>query len=297
LCPLNQDTQPIKTQPVRVTLPVALRDPTTDSLGNLISVYRPRPISQIIRWTWLIGGALVCLGLFAFGGYLVISNYSKFGPVPATVWSGPWLVAGGFALLFWILGILRRHLRAQPVIRLYANGLCIENRKPLFLPWEKIDGIASGVSAQTGWLRKSPAISHQATLYPVNGRPLHLHGSKDGKRGMADLPQLVQRIKANLYPSLQSELTRMFRSGLPLTFGPVTIHKSGIQLRHNNPLIGTRNVTWRNVKRVTVQNGYFLVEWVNPSGRGRIQKTYRMLVVEIPNLELLLKIIDQGVQR
>jgi hypothetical protein len=235
------------------------------------------------------------LGLLSYGGYLAVSNYTRFGLVAAVAWSGIWFISGGLLLLLWLVGSLVGYSRNQPVVRLYAQGLYIEKVNPLVLHWEEIDGIASGALAQTGFLGRTPSVRYRASLYPARGRPVYLYSSRSGTSGLADLPELVRRIKAHLYPSLRSELVRMFRSGLPLYFGPIIVDQTGLCLRRKVPLSGTLYVPWGNVKHITIQSGYFLVELDQQRIHRGIPETYRLPVTQIPNLELLLKIIDQGV--
>jgi hypothetical protein len=304
LCPLSEetqplkpvspvatrDTQPVKTQPVR-TAPVYDSDPSDPELGRLIFAYRPRPSHPAFLWAWGLGGAMISLAPIGYGGYQAFAIYQKFGPVPALSRSAPWLILGGTLLLAWLAISLYRWARAMPGIRLHANGLFIEGRRERSLVWDQIDGIAHGVMApELGSLSSHPRkLRYQVILYPNKGRPVHLRGSGDGKSGLPELPELVSRVKASLYPALQPELARMFRSGVPLFFGPVRIDRDGIRLRRSRSVPGTLSVPWRHVKRITIHSGYFLVELGDRRGR------HRLPVSQIPNLEILLKIIDQGV--
>jgi hypothetical protein len=286
------DTQPVKTQPVR-TETAQDSDPAAPQLGRLIFAYRPRPIRPAFLWAWGLGGAMLSLGPLSYGGYQAFTIFQKFGPVPALSRSAPWLILGGTLLLAWLSISLYRWARAMPGVRLYANGLFIEGRRERSLAWDQIDGIAHGVMAPEpgSWGNRSRHLRYQAILFPNQGRPVRLHGSQDGKSGLPELPELVSRVKASLYPALQPELARMFRSGVPLFFGPVRIDRDGIRLRRKRPGPGTLNVPWRHVKRITIHSGYFLVELGDRRGHHRVP------VSQIPNLEILLKIIDQGVHR
>jgi hypothetical protein len=287
-CILAGDTQPVKTQPVRVA-PVPPSLPLNGELGRLVYAYRPVPQNKMFTWVWGFGGAVLSLAPLSYGGYVAFINYDKFGPVAALSRSMPLFVLGGSMLLIWLaIGMLGR-ARIQPGIRLHANGLFIEGRRKQSLTWDEIDGIAQGVTAPVRM--NSGDVHYQVTVFPNKGRPVHLYGSGDGKRGIPYLPELVSRIKASLYPTLQLELARMFRAGLPLRFGPVRIDRQGLKLRRQNPFPGMLSVPWGHVKHITVQSGYFLVE---SSDR---RKLYQLPVSKIPNLEILLKIIDQDVQQ
>jgi hypothetical protein len=243
-----------------------------------------------------MGGVTVSTGLLGYGGYLAVSKSAVFGPVPAVYWSGPWLMGGGILLLICLLGSLFTYSKRQPAVHLHVQGLCIMKRKILVLLWEQIDGIASGTYSYIDPLRMTRTVSYKASIFPVKGRAVHLRGSSDGTGGIVDLHELIQRIKKNLYLVMRSEYARMFRSGLPLYFGPVEISQAGIKFRRKLPFTGMRSARWENVKRITVQSGYFLVELEQQPKRGKGLQTYRLPVAQIPNLELLLKIIDQGVE-
>lgn len=296
MCPRSGDTQPVKTQPVRVVPSAVSDEPARGALGHLIAVYRPHPPSQVMQWTWLVGGAVTVLSFLGYGIFQAFSNQARFGVIPAVTRSAGWITAGTILMLVWLLVILYCIYKRQPTIRLYAQGLYIEARQPMLLHWEQIDGIASGARKRRDWFNGKEELCYSAFLSPTQGRSIHLHGSSDGKRGIPELPELIRRIKANLYPGLYPELLRMFRSGLPLNFGLVAIDKRGLQLRSKIPLVSPRQITWQNVKRITVQSGYFLVESDHRPRRGYAHPTYRLAVAQIPNLELLLKIIDQGIE-
>jgi hypothetical protein len=284
------DTQPVKTQPVR-TGTAFDSDPSGSQLGRLIFAYRPRPTHPAFLWAWGLGGAMIGLAPLGYGGYQAFAIFQKYGPVPALSRSAPWLILGGTLLLVWLSISLYRWARAMPGVRLHANGLYIEGRRQRSLAWDQIDGIAHGVMAPDpgSWGSRSRHLRYQAILIPNKGSPVHLRGSGDGKSGLPELPELVSRVKASLYPVLQPELARMFRSGVPLSFGPVRIDRDGIRLRRRRPFPGTLCVPWRHVKRITIHSGYFLVELGDRRGH------HRLPVSQIPNLEILLKIIDQGV--
>jgi hypothetical protein len=296
LCPLSEDTQPVKTQPVQVAPPAGSFDAAGGVLGHLISVYQPKGRHPAFQWLWLLGGFLGSVGFVGYGGYLAVSSYARYGPVLAISWSGRWFIIGGIIFLICLVGGLYNFSRNQPVVRLHAQGLYIDKRNPLIMPWEQINGIASGIIVKTGWSRENRLVRYSAIIYPTKGRPVYLHGSNNGGRGIPALAELVQQVKANLYPYLHAELSRMFRSGLPLYFGPVAIDHTGFKFQHNTPLPGTRSVPWEKVKHISVQSGFFLVELTDQINRDKTGKTIRLPVAKIPNLELMLKIIDQYVQ-
>jgi hypothetical protein len=285
---LQGDTQPVRTQPVRIT--PAISASTSDPvLGRLIFAYRPPRERNTFKWIWGVGGPALSLAALSYGGYLGLTTYERFGPVPALSKSIPWFLLGVVILFTWIIIIILRWVRTQPGVRLYANGLFIESPRNRSLTWGQIDGIAQGITA-CGRFRPDD-LGYRASLYPCEGRPIHLHGSGDGKAGMPNLPELVSRIKAGLYPTLQVELARMFREGLPLRFGPVRIDKECLKVSRRGPVPGTLSVPWERMNRITVQSGNFLVE------SSDHRRPIRLPVSEIPNLELLLKIIDQCVQQ
>jgi hypothetical protein len=281
------ETQPVKTRSVRIS-PGTSTQPDEAVLGRLIYAYRPAPESKLLKWGIGLGGAAFGLVTSGYAGYVAYSIYQKFGLVAAISRSTPWFILGGSVLLLWLAIGVFLWVRAQPGVRLHANGLFIEDRRKQSLTWEQIDGIAQGVYASDQM--KPRDIRYQLRIFPNKGRSVHLHGSGDGKRGIPYLSELASRIKSSLYPVLQVELARMYRGGLPLRFGPVQIDRQGLKIPRRSPFPGTLSVPWEQVKQITVQSGYFLVE-----SFGR-RKPYRLPVSRIPNLEILLKIIDQSVQ-
>jgi hypothetical protein len=120
-------------------------------------------------------------------------------------------------------------------------------------------------------------VQQQITLIPRRGRPIQI------KDQVKNLPELVTRLKAKIYPRLLSELRSEYHSGQPLDFGLLTLNRQGLFLR------GGRN-PWIQVEHLSIKSGLVVLDIKN--GRQK-----RLSVGDIPNLEVLLQLISEGLNQ
>jgi hypothetical protein len=103
------------------------------------------------------------------------------------------------------------------------------------------------------------------------------------------MPGLIARIKARLYPGLLARSRQAFLSGSQLIFGPLTIQRQGLSLDLKKRREQTsETIPWSQVVHVDVQGGRLLIELDSLP----IQS---IPVSKIPNLEIMLDLIHQGV--
>jgi hypothetical protein len=119
------------------------------------------------------------------------------------------------------------------------------------------------------------SVRYRATIFPNLGKRIVIGGAYE------NLPECITRLKARLYPHLLSELKPTFMDGKWIYFGPVAIQRDTIRLYKTQ-------LPWSEVKRVSVVKGDLVVELVDQSSR-------RIPAEQIPNFEILLQLIDQGV--
>ena len=261
-------------------------------IGPLIATYRRR---RGVFFSLLLPGFLGVLAPLAYGTFLLNYAYAKHGPVAAASWSRPWFQLATLALVIFGILVTYRLLLARRFVSVYKMGVRLR-LNPLHtrqLRWDQITGISNTI-LQDHFFGIRLRTRQRAILYPNAGGPLTLG------EDLENLPELVSRLKAGLYPRLLSGLTSDFESGKWLYFGPIAINKQGMRLRRNR----SRNqqpqsersadkkgtfLTWDRIEHLTVHSGELVVEL-------RDQSPNRIPVSRIPNLELLLQIIQQRVK-
>jgi len=244
------------------------------SLGTRIAIYPYRPLRA---QEYII---YVFLGIFAVSLPLVYGiirfqyGYTKYGEIVAHLWGRPWFILAGFALITSLLLIVHRKRLASRYIAIYESGLVLVLSSKIAFRWEHLAGIAASVT-QPGVLVRSPRQRYHATIYPNVGKPIQLNDDYIG------FPECLTRIKAKLYPRLIPGLSANFQSGQWIYFGPIAIQVHKLKIRNDQ-------YDWSQVKTVRVESGYLVVEWTNQNRR-------RIPIANIPNIEILLQLINTGV--
>jgi hypothetical protein len=251
-----------------------VQNPTRKSLGPLIAAYRYRPL----RWRETIlylGLGVLAIGIpLAYGIIRYSDGYNNHGELAAITWSRPWFLLAIFALLTCSLLIVHRLRLADRYIAVHQKGLYIKVQQLLVLRWEEISGIASA-AFQPSLLGIRRSVRYRATIFPNIGKPIIIQGSYE------NLPECITRLKARLYPLLTAELKPTFTDGKWIYFGPVAIQRDALRFHKHQ-------IPWSEVRRVSVIKGDLMVELVDQSSK-------RIPVDQIPNVEILLQLIDQGV--
>jgi hypothetical protein len=257
-----------------------MRPANTPPKTQPVAVYRYRPFNRYDLFTLVIPGALSVLVPLFYG--LDRANYAarNFGPVAVGSWSRPWYVLALLALLVFLSLAFYRLVQARHFVAVYKKGLQIQLGRARIYRWEEIAGVAF-MTSKRHFLRLTLQTRYYAVLYPGAGRPVELPG------GIQNIPELVSNIKAHLYPRLAPEMQTNFQAGKWLYFGPVGIQQTAIKLgRGSRP--PQRSIPWSGVDRLSVKSGYLVVELKDGPRR-------RLPVSQIPNLEILLDIIQSGV--
>jgi hypothetical protein len=213
------------------------------------------------------------LGPLAFGAYRANYAFSHFGPAAVDSWSRPWYLLSITALFFLVLIALNWLRKSHHFIAIHHNGLHLALPHQQSLTWDQIAGIAEQVQQEV--FLGLPLRTHScAVIYPVVGKPVQIHS-------FDNLPSLIALVKAHFYPHLLPGLKGSYNAGQWLHFGPVSVQSGSCR-------IGSRQVPWERVRQVAVRSGDLVVELEN-------QTKIRLPASEIPNLEILLQIIQTGV--
>jgi hypothetical protein len=244
------------------------------NLGPLVATYPYRPLRKRDLLTHVLPGILAVSVPLGYGIARARYAYNHFGPVAAAFWSRPWYLLSLLALFVFISLILYRLMLARRFVSIHKNGLHMKYPREKSLPWRQIAGVTTGIT-QDHFLGIPLRTHYQAVLYPNIGKPIKLTNA------LQDLPECITHIKASLYPRLLPDLESNFQAGQWLHFGPLFLHKSSLRLKD-------RKIPWTQVQHVTVESGDLMVELQD---RTRIRQS----ISQIPNLELILQLIQRGV--
>jgi len=250
---------------------------TKNNLGPLIAEYRDRPLKWRDLAITFIPAVVAVLIPLIYGW--ARGNYAKnqFGPAVVQQWQWPWFALATVALIP-LLGLgLRRIRQAHRIIKVFQLGLIIQGtqgRKWIYR-WEEIEGVAV-----TTWKDVFLGIQvrqrHRVVLFPVIGKPLQLDSH------IHSLDELAARIKAKIYPHILPQLRTALAKNLDLNFGKIFFNKQRINL-------GNATYPWDDINRVNLQQGYLMVEFKN-------QKVEKIPAGKVPNIELLIQLIEEGVE-
>lgn len=261
-------------------------------IGSQIATYRYR---RGFFFSLILPGLLAVLAPLAYGYWLLNYIYTKHGPVAAVFRSRIWFQLAILALLVFVILAAYRLIQARRFVSVHKMGVQLRLR-PFYsqqILWREINGISNSVQ-EDHFLGIHLRTRQSATLFPSSGKPLILG------ENLEKLPELVSRLKASLYPRLLPSLKADFEAGKWLYFGPIAISHQGMHFYKNHRRTpanrskrlkgGNQNVVlWAQIKRLTVHSGDLVVEL-------RDQSPKRIPVSRIPNLELLLQIIQQEVK-
>jgi hypothetical protein len=255
-------------------------------LGAQIAEYRGKGIGRWEFFTRILPGLLGVLTPLGYAFWTYNDALAKYGPVAAESWSQPWYQLAIIALLLFSILVLIRLIIARRKVTIFKNGIRLEifpSRKKS-LRWSDISGVAIAVSQE-----KFPLLhvktNHLATLYPNVGKSIRLNSSFE------NLPEMVSRIKAGLYPRLLPNLKTLFQKNQWLYFGPLSIQRQGIRYhrsrRDHQPAWA---FPWSQIDHLTIQSGFLVLEI-----KGKPARKKRIPTSQIPNVELLIQIVQQGV--
>jgi len=254
-------------------------------MGEKLAVYQGHPMG----WKFYLFVSVIfifgVLGQICYGVWLMVYAYEQNGIGAIFVWSRPWLIASLISFTLLLIFIIFRRRMAYPLITLYNNGFSINTgfvTKMFF--WHKLAGVAERWS-QDHFFGQVIRDDYSATIYPKHSRPIKL-GSRT-----ENLSDLISRIKSNIYPLLGPHLLARYNAGSRLHFGPVSIEKPGMQIRTWKYFGFTKNIPWTDIDKIFIEAGTMKIT------RNQSNKCHKISLSKIRNYELLLHIINEGVQK
>ena len=244
-------------------------------LGHVIASYRGRSMQGRDFFSWYLTSLLIPLLLLAYGLWRMYDGRENFGIAAAESWGRPWFIAATIGLIPALL-LMLRYLRAvRQSVTLHENGLRLRHisSQQSILLWNKISGIATE-TIQNRLLDRRLSTRIRVTMYPTTGDSIQL-----GAR-LRNLTNLTRGIKRRIYPRIYKEMRAKLSTEQWLYFGPLKINHETFHLR--------RDIPWDQIKEIRVASGSLIIE-LNK------RKRYRIPTAKIPNLELLLKLIDEEI--
>lgn len=276
----SSSTQPISTRPVSPGPVTASTQPLPASgkvgLGRPLSIHRGLPL----QWSELLfiffPASLLVIAPLTYGLWRAWYAYTNFGPAAAGAWARPWYLFAMLALVPFSLLAVRRMFLASRYVAVHENGLRLRLSPFSNLPltWDEITGVASA-AYQDHFLGLELQLRPQLSIHTVTGRQIRLDGR------FQKIASLTRRVKSNLYPRLWPAMCEQLHSGRPVQFGRLAVHPQAFYL-------GNRPIPWEQVTRLSIRSGYLVVE--SPAG-GPL----RIPVAQIPNLELMLQLVEWGI--
>jgi hypothetical protein len=276
----SSSTQPVSTQPVPAgpvpasTQPVPA--PGKMGLGRALSVHRGLPLQWSELLFVFIPASLLVIAPLSYGLWRAWYAYTTFGPAAASAWARPWYLFATLALVPFSLLAVRRMFLASRYVAVHENGLRLRLSPFSNLPltWDEITGIAAA-AYQDHFLGMVLQMRPQVVIYPAKGRPIRLDGR------FQKVTSLTRRVKSNLYPRLWPAMCEQLQAGQPVQFGRLAVHPQALYL-------GERPIPWEQVTRLSTHSGYLVIE-LQTGGPVRTP------VVQIPNLELMLQLVEWGI--
>lgn len=245
------------------------------ALGLLISVFPKRPLRWQDLCLVLLPGICATLLPLLYGKSRYDYGLASYGPVAAITWSRPWYGLAIFALIIFIILVIHRLRLSHQFVAIHENGIYIALSKRQKLLWHQIAGIASG-TVQYHFLSWQLTRKTQATIYPSVGKAIHL------KEPLENLPELITRIKAKLYPRLFKQIKASFQEGKWLHFGPLALQTQYLGVDDHRYL-------WSFVNQIAVQSGDLLIKVEN-------NEPFSFPIANIPNIEILIQLIQEEVK-
>ncbi len=250
---------------------------TRPRLGKPLAKYPGKPLTHWQLWFGYAPAIGLALAL-TWIGFQRVALAQAYGPTAVATWGKPWFISAALVLLLPLAqALLHWRSRKQVVVRC-ENGLHFKHfrRKPFNLFWNQVAGIQTD-SRQ--WLLFNLVLhqSYRVVLLPAAGKPIYLNQT------IAKLPELAEHIKQNIYPILTPQLSQQLKQGQWVFFGPIHLHKE--TLRRNR-----KQISWESIEKMEVENGYLMLKLRN-------QGVYRTSTRKIPNLEIVLSLVEEEIAR
>jgi hypothetical protein len=263
-----------------------------DETGQMILTHRGRSFSRRDLW-WLLPSLVFISAGLGLGFYQIEQLRHRYGLLASYYRVEAWFLMAYFFLLILMAGIIYRMSTARRFFSIQEKGLRwrIKGFRVHQASFDQISGIAAA-ETERSFLGKAIQTDFQSVIYFKDGRVVELNSQ------LENLPELVEAIKGQLYPKIYPGLLQEFKAGRQLQFGPLAIQNGALQVAKGIPSAqflaepprpkGMRSVPFSEIACLAVHSGYLVV-------KSEKFKARRIPVSQIPNFEILLKLVEQGV--
>ena len=238
------------------------------------------------KWVSLIFGVLLIGGGgigFLVGAYFTYLNINQYGPATTTRQLQeillPTACVTAVLVLIGLGSLWSTYTNWRKAAVVYAEGLGYSDHKGVrTVRWEQFSSMTSAV---TKHYRNGIYVgtTHIYTLLDRDGKKVLLNDS------FPKVEDLANAVRQNIFPHLYKASADAYNAGQTVQFGPVSINKAnGIQMQK-------KAYRWDEVKEVSIQQGVLKVAKKD----GGWFSGANVMVASIPNLDVLLSIIDQVV--
>jgi hypothetical protein len=245
-------------------------------MGEALERFGGRGIN---KRTWLLRGfpgLLLCTGLLGYGTWRWYYGYTRFGTIAAATWSRPYFLVGALVAALFALWLIQRRSQARRFVELHENGvrIFIHPRKDHRWQWKEIRGLTSG-SVESVFFGLPLSKKNWLTIYPKTGKPITLDDR------IQDLSRLTSQLKPLYYSILMPAIRSRFYADRWISFGPLAVNRQALRVKN-------KLYPWKLVEDISLQAGTLII-------RINGVRAIRFPIRKIPNLELMISIIQEGV--
>ncbi len=245
-------------------------------LGPLISTYRGRPLRWRDLYLIFLPGTFAVIFPLVYGIWTNNIISLRNGPIAASSWSGPWFILAACSTLCLLLLGLIRVFHTKIYVSTFRNGLEIK-LSPVrrhIITWTDIFEITNH-SINRHLFGHVVQTKFSIDLLSKKKKTIRL----DQK--ITHITKLAYEIKKYSFQRLFPSLMKDFQNGRWLDFGPLSINNHYISIQHNK-------FSWSEVSRVYVKAGCMIIETWD-------EQNIRTKTSQIPNIEILFKLISRGI--
>ncbi len=254
------------------------KKPSRPTLGRFIAEYRGQPTNMRDVLGWYLPELLLVGGVLIYGGWRTYVGYMLYGPMAANIWGRPWFILAALFAIPILLLAYRYLRRVRFHVNLHENGLHLSPPNNVSLRWKQISGIATE-TIRYHLLGRQLYTRCRVAIYPTTTAPVFLD------HRLQNLPELAEKIKEKIYPSIYPQLRTQLRSGQTLYFGTVKIWQKALG-------VNKHTYEWSHIKHINLQAGALIIALEK---QGWLRRQIRIPTAQIPNIELLLKLIDEEI--
>jgi len=239
------------------------------------------PVKQGYRW----GSLVVCLLLITGAAVVMFMGlfnaYTAFEQHGAALLDDTLTIPLGITVVLIIFGMLAAwiaYVHWDKGVVAYERGFAYNDRKGLQIwPWDQVISMTSAITRHY----TNGIYTGTTHTYTIINRQNHRLVLSDS---IKKVEQLAKTIEEGIFPQLYERAADQYNLGQSLSFGPVTINKTGIT-------VGKKNFSWAEVKQIAIRQGSMKISRVD----GGWFSGASAMVSAIPNLRVLSAILQQVV--